>query len=101
MCTLLDVLDIFVSTEGIEGVGVELASNAIEDIPAKMFSSSEREASEAAKTLSSDGPQFNGLTMFGLRATMYVVGVDMSLSTLAALMIGRATSVLRWPTARG
>jgi len=41
------------STEGVEGVGVELASDAIEDVPAKMdFSSSEREASEAAKTLS-------------------------------------------------
>jgi len=34
----LDVLDIFVSTEGVEGVGVELASDAIEDVPAKMES---------------------------------------------------------------
>jgi len=36
MRTLLDVLDIFVSTEGVKGVGVELASDAIEDVPAKM-----------------------------------------------------------------
>jgi hypothetical protein len=36
--TLLDVLDVFVSTKGVEGVGVELASDAIEDFPAKMES---------------------------------------------------------------
>src|SRR5258706_13529888 len=56
------------------------------------FSSSEREASEAARISSSHAPRFKGLTVSGLRATMYEDGVDGSLSstlaTLGLLMIG-------------
>jgi len=38
MRTLLDVLYVFVSTKDVEGVGIEVASDAIENIPAKMES---------------------------------------------------------------
>lgn len=51
------------------------------------FSSSEREVSEAAKILSSQALRFKGSTVFGLRATMYEVGVDASLSLALATLL--------------
>jgi len=86
MRTFLDVLDVFVSTKDIEGVGVEDATDAIEDVPAKMESglfvigegsigSSEDFVKPSAPVQRVDGVRFESDKVRSRRGHLLVVGV--------------------------
>jgi len=95
----LDVLDVLVSTKDVEGVSVEHSSNPIEGsfAPAKLESGLFiiREGSiGGSEDVVQPRAAVQGSTVFGLRATMYEVGVDGS-SFVWRLKIGRRRVVRR------